>query len=165
MSLRWKLRALLNFTLHVIARHVPGKESVRPFLHRLRGVNIGKNVIIADDVYIDGAYPELVTLEDRVLIAPRASIFAHGRGAGRVIMERDSRLGACATISCSGGRSIRIGEGAVVAAGALVIKDVPAYTVVAGVPAKVIAKSTIPLGIDAKIEDWRAGLERVEGDR
>ncbi len=37
-------------------------------------------------------------------------------------------------------KGVTIGEGAVVAAGALVTKDVPPYTVVAGVPAKVIKK-------------------------
>ena len=35
---------------------------------------------------------------------------------------------------------VTIGEGAVVAAGAVVTKDVPPYSVVAGVPAKVIKK-------------------------
>ena len=37
------------------------------------------------------------------------------------------------------GKSLTIGEGAIIAAGALVVKDVEPYTVVAGVPAKVIS--------------------------
>ena len=48
---------------------------------------------------------------------------------------------------------ITIGEGAVVASGAIVTKDVPPYTVVAGVPAKVIAyrdKQSYDYGYEAK---------------
>ena len=37
---------------------------------------------------------------------------------------------------------VRIGRGSVVAAGAVVVRDVEAYSLVAGVPAKVIRKRT-----------------------
>ena len=50
------------------------------------------------------------------------------------MVEDDAWIGYGATV-LSG---VRIGQGAVVAAGALVTKDVPAYAVVGGVPAKVI---------------------------
>ena len=53
---------------------------------------------------------------------------------GDIVVEDDAWIGYGATI-LSG---VRIGQGAVVAAGALVTKDIPAYAVVGGVPAKVI---------------------------
>lgn len=51
-----------------------------------------------------------------------------------VIVEDDVLVGANAVVL----EGVKIGKGAVVAAGAIVTKDVPPYTVVAGTPAKVI---------------------------
>ncbi|MBX6394301.1 MAG: 2,3,4,5-tetrahydropyridine-2,6-dicarboxylate N-acetyltransferase [Alicyclobacillaceae bacterium] len=51
-----------------------------------------------------------------------------------VVVEDDVVIGANAVIL----EGVRVGKGAVVAAGAVVIEDVPPYTVVAGIPAKVI---------------------------
>lgn len=53
---------------------------------------------------------------------------------GKVHIKQNAWIGAGATIL----PGISIGENAVVAAGAVVTKDVPANTVVAGIPAKVI---------------------------
>jgi acetyltransferase-like isoleucine patch superfamily enzyme len=51
-----------------------------------------------------------------------------------VVIKRNAWIGAGATIL----PGVTVGENAIVAAGAVVSKDVPANTVVAGVPAKVI---------------------------
>ena len=51
-----------------------------------------------------------------------------------ITFEGDNWIGANVTILCG----VTIGEGAVVAAGAVVTKDVPPYSIVGGVPAKVI---------------------------
>lgn len=51
-----------------------------------------------------------------------------------VIVEDDVLIGANAVVL----EGVKIGKGSVVAAGAIVTKDVPPYTVVAGMPAKVI---------------------------
>lgn len=51
-----------------------------------------------------------------------------------VIFAGDNWIGANSTIL----KGVTVGEGAVVAAGALVNKNVPPYTIVGGVPAKVI---------------------------
>lgn len=53
-----------------------------------------------------------------------------------VVVEDDVLIGANAVVL----EGVHVGKGAVVAAGAVVIEDVPEYTVVAGVPAEVIKK-------------------------
>ena len=55
-----------------------------------------------------------------------------------VVIEDDVLIGANAVVL----EGVRVGRGAVVAAGAVVVEDVPAGTVVAGVPARVIKQAT-----------------------
>ena len=55
-------------------------------------------------------------------------------GKGDIIVEDDVWIGYGATIMSG----VHIGQGAVVAAGAVVSKDVPPYAIVGGVPAKII---------------------------
>ena len=51
-----------------------------------------------------------------------------------IIFEGDNWIGANSTIL----RGVTVGEGSIIAAGAVVTKDVPPYSIVGGVPAKVI---------------------------
>ena len=99
---------------------------------------IGRYVKLETNVYIT-AYSEL---EDRVFIAPGVVTsndnyvgrteerFKHFKG---VVVKRGGRVGVNATIL----PGVTINEDALVAAGALVTKDVPARKIVVGVPAKV----------------------------
>jgi tetrahydrodipicolinate N-acetyltransferase len=75
-----------------------------------KNCHIGAGTVLAGVIEPPSAKP--VTIEDDVVI-----------GANAVVLE-----------------GVRVGKGAVVAAGAVVIDDVPPYTVVAGMPAKVIKK-------------------------
>ncbi len=54
----------------------------------------------------------------------------------KTLVKRRASIGSNATILCG----VTIGEGALVAAGAVVTKDVPDYALVAGVPARVVGK-------------------------
>ena len=69
-----------------------------------------------------------------------------------VVIEDDVLIGANAVIL----EGVRVGKGSVVAAGAVVVSDVPAGTVVAGVPARVIKrKSEVAAGKTALVEALR----------
>jgi len=134
--------------LHAIARYFPMFPLFRVYLHRLRGVKIGKNVFIGNEVFIDNTYPESVIIEDNVTIIARAMIIGHAfypRHLKKILNSSD-RKGVILKKGCYIGAQtvilpgVTIGECAIIAAGAVVTKDVPPYSLVAGVPAKVIKK-------------------------
>ncbi len=63
--------------------------------------------------------------------------------SAKIVVEDDSWIGANVTVL----PGVRIGRGAIVGAGAVVVQDVPRYTVVAGIPAAVIRRLD-PLSTD-----------------
>jgi acetyltransferase-like isoleucine patch superfamily enzyme len=152
------LRRLANRALHHLARNTPGATNVRPFLHRLRGVSIGKNVFIADDVYLENEYPEAVEIHDGAQISVRAIIMAHTRGVGRIVIGKDAYVGPNTVVITSGGRLLTIGEGAVVGAGVVVNSNVAPHTFVANDSARAVAKVRVPLATAETMEDFVRGL-------
>jgi acetyltransferase-like isoleucine patch superfamily enzyme len=110
--------------------------------------NFGRFIRIGKNVFINHACSMLdmggITIEDNVLIGPRVNLITENHPlevtdrralvCSPITIKRNAWIGAAATIL----PGVTIGENAIVAAGAVVSKDVPANTVVAGVPAKVI---------------------------
>ncbi len=156
------LRRAANRILHLMAQFLPGAGSLRPFLHKCRGVKIGKNVYITDQVYIENEYPEFVEIGDDVTIAPKVNIVAHCRGPARVIIQKNVFIGMGSNIAAESGKTVTIGEGAVVAMGSVVNRDVPPYTLVAGNPAKAKRKVTVPLVLHTSMEEFKKGLKPLE---
>jgi UDP-2-acetamido-3-amino-2,3-dideoxy-glucuronate N-acetyltransferase len=100
-------------------------------------VTIGDNARVQNNVSIY----DLVTLEDDVFLGPSMvftnvltprSAFPRKDGYAPTIVRKGATIGANATVICGH----EIGEAAMVAAGAVVTKDVPAFALVAGVPAR-----------------------------
>jgi UDP-2-acetamido-3-amino-2,3-dideoxy-glucuronate N-acetyltransferase len=149
-----------SYSVHetaVIDDHVKiGKETkIWHFSHLLSGTvvgnkcNIGQNVVIGPNVIIGNnckiqnnvSVYEGVTLEDNVfcgpsmvftnVINPRASV-SRKNEFRKTIVRQGATMGANCTIL--GG--IEIGEYAFIGAGAVVIRDVPAYALMVGNPAK-----------------------------
>lgn len=109
-------------------------------LLRRRGARVGRNVYLSADLWIDPVFPELLTLEDDVLIGVGVRIALHEFGpnefrAGRVIIRKGAVIGGFALI----GHGVEIGAGAVVAGGAVVGRDVPAGKLAIGNPARIFA--------------------------
>ena len=148
--------------LHVIARLSPGAESFRVWLHRARGVKIYGKVFIGANVYIDDEYPERVTLHENTVLGVSVIIIAHMRGVGRVEIGPDAFVGPGSVIM----PDVTIGEGAVVAAGSVVNRNVPPYTMVGGSPdAKPMARVTATLGRRKSMEAFRRGLRPLRRER
>lgn len=156
------IKRICNRFLHLLARFSPGATTIRPFLHRLRGVKIYGQIFIGDDAYIENEYPENVEIHNEVVIGIRSIIVAHFRGPGKVIVGEKSCIGVGCIISASPGEILKIGEGSVLAAGCVVTKDVDPYTFVGGVPAKPIAKVTVPVTLSTPYEEFKKGLKPLE---
>lgn len=103
---------------------------------------VGKDVFINFDcTFLDQGG---ITLEDGVFIGPGAKILTEGHPeqpklrhtlqTQPVIIRRNAWIGAGAIVL----PGVTVGENAIVAAGAVVTKDVPDNTIVGGVPAKIL---------------------------
>lgn len=110
--------------------------------------NFGRFTRLGKRVFINHACSFLdiggITIEDDVKIGPRVNLTTENHPIDPrerktllikpIVIRRNAWIGAGATIL----PGVTVGENAVVAAGAVVNRDVPPNTVVAGVPAKVI---------------------------
>jgi hypothetical protein len=151
-------RRIVNRMLHGLARTLPGSKSLRPMLHRWRGVRIGRNVFIGDDVYLENEYPECVEIGENVEIALRTVLLAHLRGPGKIIIKRNAWVGACCLISTVNERTLTIGEGAVVGAGSIVTSSLPDHVFVKAGSIAPVATVSTPLAIAPSYLAFLRGL-------
>lgn len=112
----------------------------------LSGLRIGDDCFLGDECLLDLA--ESIELQAQVTLAERVLILTHTNvgyedhplqaefpaSAASVVLERGCFLGAHALVL----PGVRVGTCSFVAAGSVVTQDVPARTLVAGVPARVI---------------------------
>lgn len=108
------------------------------------GVTIGENCLISIRSW--PSEPYLITIGNHVQVTHNVNFYTHGGGNvvrnripdfdcfGKIVVQDWAYIGSGSQIL----PGVTIGEGALVAAGSVVTKSVPAYTVVAGNPAKII---------------------------
>jgi acyl-CoA synthetase (AMP-forming)/AMP-acid ligase II/acetyltransferase-like isoleucine patch superfamily enzyme/acyl carrier protein len=161
------LGGLKNRILQCVALYVPGNKTARVWLHRKRGVSIGKNVSIGLSALIETAYPRLVSIGDNVTIGVRAVIIAHLRDAtiqARILdqptvrIEEDVYIGPGVIVL----PNVTIGHGAVVSAGSVVTHSVPPKTLVQGNPAKPVARCGVSLGGGMPYEQFLRQLAPIK---
>jgi acetyltransferase-like isoleucine patch superfamily enzyme len=114
--------------------------------------NFGKHIKIGKNVFINHACSFLdlggITIEDDVLIGPRVNLTTENHPVDpskrkyldlkSIHIKRNAWIGAGATIL----PGVTIGENSIVAAGAVVNKDVPRNSIVGGIPAKFLKSIT-----------------------
>lgn len=136
--LRNPLRMLWTSFIVEVCRKLPPWE-FKNNLYRMIGVKIGKDVTISPDVVIDWLFPELITIEDGVLIGADMFLVAHEFIIDRIRLGR-MRIGKQAMLATwvVNDPGVNIGERSIVGMLSYLREDVPPYAFVAGIPAKVI---------------------------
>ena len=134
----------LKNVMKVLAGSNSTKIENRVYLSNFTNIKIGHGCRINENVFIQGAI-----IGDKVMIAPNVSILSKTHNHDRVDIpmvdqgDTDEVLPEIGTDVWIGRNAIifpgvKIGDGAIIGAASLVNKDVEAYTVVGGIPAKLI---------------------------
>jgi acetyltransferase-like isoleucine patch superfamily enzyme len=146
-----EINCLASYGMHLGDRVSIGKYAIiRP--SNIYGGPIGEGLVMGNNSNI-GPYNYIgcsgkITIGNNVMLAPRVSIYAEnhvfdnpnitikaqGVAKSAVVIEDDCWIAANVVILAG----VTIGKGSVIAAGSVVNDDVPAFSVVAGVPARVI---------------------------
>lgn len=125
-------------------------RKIRPWVLRKIGCHVGKDVFIGSRVWIDTSHADLIYIEDHAHVTGLTVLLCHKRElsdyyqgddyaklpykTGEIHLGKGCSTGT-GTIIMPG---VSIGEGAIIGAGSLVTKDIPAWTIAIGRPAKVV---------------------------
>ena len=163
------LRVIKQFFLNMYRKHIINTMDYaiyEPFNTRKRrakilrklGCHVGKDVYVGDHVAIDFSHADMITIEDHVHIADQSRLLCHQRDLSNYCIGDDyAKLGyhikpIVLKKGCLIGMEsfimpgVTVGEGAIVGAGSLVTKDIPAWTIATGRPARVVKQ--IPQRVD-----------------
>lgn len=125
-------------------------RKIRPILMRMMGCKVGKECFIGDYVRVDCGHADMITLGDHVSIASGCRLLCHQRDfrdycvgddyldlgytVKPIVLKKGCLIGMESFVM----PGVTVGEGAIVGAGSLVTKDIPAWTIAGGRPAKVL---------------------------
>ena len=150
------IRSFFKRILKLLARSIPG-FNLRATLLRMAGYTIGTPVYIGEDlIIVDSQYRKpQVFIGNEVTIAQRVTLITSsgapdsrdvyrvfGSNVGPITIQEGAWIGAGVIIL----PNITIGRAAIVGSGAVVTKDVPSCTIVAGIPARPIKRFSLETG-------------------
>lgn len=138
----------INEAREIMGRIIGAPVDTTTMLFPPFSINFGRFTKIGKNVFINHGCSFLdlggITIEDEVLVGPQVKLVTEnhpldpetrkGLITKPIVIKRNAWIGAGATIL----PGVTVGENAVVAAGAVVSKNVEANTVVGGIPAKFI---------------------------
>ena len=127
-------------------------RKLRPWIIRIMGGVVCKNVFVGSKVWIDSGHADMLIIEDHVHIAGECTLLCHQRNLKNYVIGDDyAKLGYKVEKihlkkGCLIGQrtmvmpGVTVGEGAIVGAYSLVTRDIPAWVIATGRPAKVIKR-------------------------
>ena len=143
---------LLKYCMYSVILGSANYRKIRAMLWRWMGAKIGKNVFIGYEVWMDYNNAKLIEVGEGAHITNRCLLLCHQRNLnnyyigddstklpykkGKIIIEKNVMIGM-GTIVMPG---VTIGEGSIIGAGSIVSKDIPAWSIALGRPAKVVKK-------------------------
>lgn len=151
----YSLRRIKNMLFLSLAKSLPLTKFQRTKLYRLGGVKIepGKPVRMGR-ITIDTIHPENVLISEGAVIADGCILVTHFLIAesnleeenneflyylGKITIGKKAYLGSNTIIA----KNVTIGDGAIIAAGSIVTKDIPPFQIWGGNPAKFIKNRII----------------------
>lgn len=122
----------------------------KTFFRYMKNISLGDNVSInrGCEFFTSANLNAKIVLEDNVVISPNVKFYAAGHAyenldlpdtAEDIIIEKNVWICANSIIL----QGVTIGEGSVVSANSVVTKNVPPYSIVAGIPAKILKQRTL----------------------
>ena len=125
-------------------------RKLRPWVLKKIGCHIGKDIFVGDSVHIDAGHADLIYIGDHAHVTGGCRLLCHQRDLknyrkgddaaklpyrlGEIHIGKGVMIGMESLIM----PGVTIGEGAIVGAYSLVTKDIPAWTIATGRPAKVV---------------------------
>lgn len=125
-------------------------RKLRPILIRKMGCHVGKNTFFGDYVRMDTSYADMIYIGDYTHITSGCRLLCHQRDlTGYCVGDNAADLGyKTGEIHIGKGvmvgmesiimPGVTIGDGAIIGAGSIVTKDIPAWTIATGRPARVV---------------------------